>query len=338
MGVKMWMFLGIVISCLLTIMGLACSLTQPLFLSTRSGAVDSLAQPIGPQRLRAHVEALASSSKTARNTDNIDRLNEVSLYIRTAFEEAGARVREQPYSDGRYHNVIANFAPDDSGDSPRADIIVVGAHYDVYGDLPGADDNASGIAGLIELAHALGAAPRNLTASVELVAYTLEEPPHFRTAMMGSAVHARSLKEQNVGLKAMLALEMIGYFSDEENSQTYPSVFLRPLYPSTGNYIAVVGKFGQGGLVRAIKRSMRAAADLPVHSLSGPTFIPGVDFSDHLNYWKEGYTAAMITDTAFMRNPNYHEATDTPDTLDYVRMAQVVTQVYAAVLDLSAAE
>jgi Zn-dependent M28 family amino/carboxypeptidase len=230
--------------------------------------------------------------------------------------------------DGKsYRNVIAQLGPD------TAERIVVGAHYDTAGPLPGADDNASGVAGLIELAHLLG--KQQLPMRVELVAFTLEEPPYFRTTGMGSSVHAESLRKQNIRVRAMLCLEMIGYFSDVANSQHFPAAILQALYPSKGNFISVVGRFGEGLLVRRVKSAMRKASPLPVHSINAPSFVPGVDFSDQLNYWAAGYDAVMITDTAFYRNPNYHTAYDTAEKLDYKRMGRVVEGVYAAVLELA---
>ncbi|HZG51707.1 MAG TPA: M28 family peptidase, partial [Pyrinomonadaceae bacterium] len=199
--------------------------------------------------------------------------------------------------------------------------------------LPGADDNASGVAGLIELAYLLGGTPPAVR--VELVAFALEEPPYFRSPFMGSAVHAASLRAQGFAVRAMLSLEMIGYFSDQPDSQHYPVSFLKAFYPSQANFIAVVGKMDQGRTVRRIKKAMAEASPLPVYSINAPRSIPGVDFSDHLNYWNEGYDALMITDTAFYRNPHYHTSADTPDTLDYRRMASVVQGVYAAVLSLT---
>ena len=196
--------------------------------------------------------------------------------------------------------------------------------------LPGADDNASGVAGLIELAYLLG--KTSLPVRVELVAFTLEEPPFFRTPFMGSAIHAASLKKQGVKVRIMFALEMIGFFSDASHSQGFPLSILRLFYPSQGNFIAVVGKLGQGSVVRRVKQAMRGPSLLPVYSINAPRFVPGIDFSDHLNYWEAGYEAVMITDTAFYRNQGYHTLQDTPDTLDYERMAMVVQGVYAAIL------
>jgi Zn-dependent M28 family amino/carboxypeptidase len=227
--------------------------------------------------------------------------------------------------DGRtYRNVIALFGPD------TKERIVVGAHYDSAGVQPAADDNASGIAGLIELAYLLGQI--SLPVRVELVAYSLEEPPYFRTPGMGSAVHATSLKAHGIPVRIMFALEMIGYFSDRPDSQGFPLSIFKLFYPSRGNFIGIVSKLDHGLVVRRVKKAMRQATSLPVYSINAPRFIPGVDFSDHLNYWQAGYPAVMITDTAFYRNKYYHTIHDTPDTLDYERMALVVQGVHAAVL------
>jgi len=254
-------------------------------------------------------------------------LDSLSGYIGAEFEEAGGTVSYQTYeADGlKYRNVVSVFGPDSE------ERIVVGAHYDAAFGLPGADDNASGVAGLMELAYLLGKTPPPMR--VELVAYTLEEPPFFATREMGSAVHARSLKDEGAKVRLMIALETIGYFSDAPGSQEYPLSLLKLFYPKVGDYIAVVGKLGQGGEVRSVKKAMMGASELPVYSISAPSALPGIDFSDHRNYWEMGYKAVMITDTAFYRNHNYHMDTDLPETLDYERMAMVVDGVYAAISD-----
>jgi hypothetical protein len=280
---------------------------------------------IDPARLEKHVRRLAESfiPRDERHPENLDR---AAAYIRGEFEQAQGVVSDQAYQAGgqTYRNVIARFGPE----TPER--IVVGAHYDAAGPMPAADDNASGVAGLIELAYLLGRA--ELPLQVELVAYTLEEPPYFGTAYMGSAVHARSLQEQKIPVRLMISLEMIGYFSDAPDSQDYPLDSLRLLYPSRGNFIAVAGKLDQGLVTRRVKRAMRGASPLPVYSINAPRSIPGIDLSDHLNYWLAGYPAVMLTDTAFYRNRNYHTPWDTPETLNYERMAMVVQGVYAAVL------
>lgn len=223
-----------------------------------------------------------------------------------------------------YRNVIAKFGPD------TADVIVIGAHYDSFDELPAADDNASGVAGLIEVARLLS--NRQMKRRVELVGYTLEEPPYFRTEHMGSAVHARALKAAGKSVSLMLSLECIGYFSDAPNSQAFPVSALGALYPTTGDFIALVGHYRDGALAQRVRETMRRATALPVHSINAPGFVAGIDFSDHLNYWNEGFVGMMVTDTAFMRNKNYHTEDDTPEKLDYRRMADVVRGVTAAVL------
>ncbi len=314
----------------LSIAGLLAALwfvvTQPVMSGRGTG---EHSPPVDAARLEAHVRML-SETLGPRDEGHPENLDRAAAYLRAEFERARAvAVSEQPFtSRGRtYRNVVAAFGP------PTEEIIVVGAHYDTAGPLPGADDNASGVAGLLELAALLGRTPPAMR--VELVAYTLEEPPYFRSSLMGSAVHAASLKERGVAVRAMLSLEMIGYFDDRDDSQHYPVSLLKAFYPARGNFIAVVGKLDQIRFLRRVKAAMVGASPLPVYSISAPKSIPGVDFSDHLNYWNEGYDAVMITDTAFYRNPNYHTFEDTPDTLDYQRMAQVVQGVYAAVTALT---
>lgn len=298
--------------------------TQPLILNI----TPQVERTVDAARLEIHVQKL-SIEFSPRDESHIENLDRVALYIRNEFQQTGGSVSEQQYRiEGRsYRNVIAQFGPESS------ERIIVGAHYDTAGPLPGADDNASGIAGLIELAQLLST--RQLKTRVELVAFTLEEPPHFRTNGMGSAVHAESIRKQNAKVKTMICLEMIGYFSDAPDSQKFPLPILKAFYPSQGNYIGVVGRMGEGMLVREIKAAMRGASPLPVYSISAPSLIPGIDFSDQLNYWNAGYSAVMISDTAFYRNPNYHTKHDTADKLDYKRMAMVVEGVYAAVIKLA---
>src|SRR5262249_27576362 len=154
-------------------------------------------------------------------------------------------------------------------------------------------------------------------------------------AGMGSEVYARLLVESGRRLRGMLCLEMLGCFSDEPGSQALPFRVLKLLYPTRGNFIAVVGSAGGAGIVRTVKRAMREVSDLPVFSIDAPGFVHGVDLSDHSTFWRRGLPAVMITDTAFYRNPRYHTEHDTPDTLDYRRMADVVAGVRAALLDLA---
>jgi len=255
-------------------------------------------------------------------------LAKAGAYIEGIFREAGGRPWKQTYAArGReFTNYGVTFGPE--GGSR----LIIGAHYDACGELPAADDNASGVAGILELAQRLGSHPPGCR--VDLVAYTLEEPPFFRTQDMGSARHAASLVAEKATVRAMISLEMIGRFEDAPGTQHIPFP-LSLFYPDRGNFIAVVGRFSDLGLTRKVKTAMRAADPLPVHSLSGPRWIPGVDFSDHHPYWDRGFPAIMITDTAFNRNRDYHTEGDTPEKLDYRRMAQVVQGVEMALRDLA---
>ncbi|TND10631.1 MAG: peptidase M28 [Bacteroidetes bacterium] len=284
---------------------------------------------VDPEKLKSDVVFLATL-QPARHSENTASLDSAASWIRAQLSAEGIISEEQVYEAGgkKYRNIICSFGPD-SGER-----IIAGAHYDVCGERPGADDNASGTAGLLEIARQLKRNSAQLAYRTDLVFYTLEEPPYFRTTEMGSAVHARSLKAKDIKVKTMICLEMIGYFSDAEDSQEYPVKLLKLFYPDKANYIAVVGKFGQGRLIRNVKRKMNSAMDLDVRSINAPASLPGIDFSDHLNYWAEGYDAVMITNTAFYRNKNYHEPTDTPETLDYKRMAEVVKGVYNVIVQM----
>jgi hypothetical protein len=252
-------------------------LTQPLLSRPQPNGV----RMVDPARLEAHVRKL-SVEFSPRDIGHLENLDRAAAYIAGELTQAGGAVSEQGYrvEGNSYRNIIARFGPDTS------ERIVVGAHYDAFGGLPGADDNASGVAGLIELARLLS--QQALALRVELVAFSTEEPPYFGTTGMGSSVHALFLGKENVKVRAMLSLEMIGYFSDTNGSQHFPIGVLSALYPSTGNFVSVVGRVSDGFLVRRVKSAMSGAAPLPVHSINAPSLIPGVDFSDQRNYWHEG--------------------------------------------------
>jgi Zn-dependent M28 family amino/carboxypeptidase len=279
-------------------------------------------------RLRAHVQAFAVTyaPRDAAHPKNMDRAAD---YIEKTMQATGARVTRQPVPTRRntYHNVIAAFGPE------SRERVVVGAHYDVFGPYPGADDNASGVAGLLELARLL--AKESLTVRTELVAFALEEPPHFASADMGSAVHAASLNKEGAQVRGMISLEMIGYFKDEPNTQEFPSPAIAAHYPDRGNFIVVAGTPEQRPLVDRVEKTMKAGTTLPIYSIVAPRSVPGIDLSDQRSYWEEGFPAVMLTDTSFYRNPHYHTASDRPETLDYARMAQVVDGVLSAVRHLA---
>jgi hypothetical protein len=299
------------------LLGLAtAAITQPTFgfLPAQSGL------SADPDRLRQHVEFLTVQA-APRDSDHPEGLDRAATYIWDGFARTHARVRDQVFQvRGRsYRNVIASFGP---GTGP---LLVVGAHYDAFGDFgpnPGADDNASGTAGLLELARLLDG--RALPVRVELVAYANEEPPWFGSPWMGSAVHARSLKGQDV--RGMICLEMIGYFTER---QPAPNLLFRLLYPERGSFIAIAGRWSDRALTRHVKRAIRGTG-FPAYSFTAPRDA-GIDASDQRSYWDQGIPAVMVTDTSDLRNPNYHAPGDTAGTLDYRRMAGVVVGVENAV-------
>ena len=270
--------------------------------------------------LRAHVRML-SEELVPRSWRHRNNLEKAAGYIAASLQASGGRIEMQPFEAAGqiYTNILAAFGPD------REPWIVVGAHYDVAGDGPGADDNASAVAGLLELGHLLGQQP--LSRRVLLAAYSLEEPPFFGTSHMGSFVHARSLKRAGRRIELMICLEMIGYFSDQPGSQLFPFPLLRLFYPSTGNFVMVVDRIASNHGPR-IRDGMRQAEALPVYSINAPSFLWGIGLSDHRSFWKAGFDAVMITDTAFYRNRAYHTAEDAADRLDYARMAGVVDALF----------
>ncbi len=313
-----------------------------LWLATQPLVTPVVSQPpaVDEKRLMQHVQWL-SQKDYPRSFDFPQKLDAAANYIHREFAATGAAVTDQimTVDEGKTRNIIARFGPAEGA------LLIIGAHYDSFGDsfegakypsgfslkthTPGADDNASGVAGLLELARLLAENPPKRP--VELVAYSFEEPPYFGTKNMGSAWHARSLRSGAQPAQLMISLEMIGYFSEKPASQSYPVPGMSMLYPDKGDYISVVGRIQDSCEARRVKALMAGATNLPVRSMNGLAKIPGVDFSDHLNYWEEGIKALMITDTAFYRNDNYHQAGDTYDTLDYARMAKVVQGVYAVV-------
>jgi Zn-dependent M28 family amino/carboxypeptidase len=276
-----------------------------------------------PARLEAHVRFLSDEVRP-RNTRHPEMLDRAARYIADLLAATGGRVELQPYRAGGVacRNVRTRFGPEDG------DLLVVGAHYDVCGDLPGADDNASGVAGLLEIARLLSThAP---AVPVELVAFSTEEPPFFGGMDMGSAVHVADLLQRKVPVAGMICLEMIGYFTDD----VVPAPWLLALvYPRTGDFVTVVGRWQDRRLVSQIKAGVKGAGGVRVCSFTGPPIL-GADLSDHRNYWYAGFPAVMVTDTAYLRNPRYHTSLDLPETLDYRRMAAVVDGVFNAIVTM----
>jgi hypothetical protein len=305
--------------------GLSFLLLLPALLMTYF-AVAQNREKVNTERLKADLNQITQTEKF-RNHYNTETLNEVSQFIYNEFDKTCDSVYFQNYKAGGrdYRNVVAVIG------SSYAEIIVIGAHYDVCGNQEGADDNASGVVALLELSRMLDSAKLNY--QLMFVAYCLEEPPHFRSESMGSYVHAKSLYDKHSKVEGMICFDMIGYFSDEKKSQEYPLGILRLFYGSRGDYITVVRKFGSGKFARKFKRLMKRKDIIRTKSFQGPAALPGIDFSDHLNYWKFGYSAVFITNTAFYRNKNYHEPGDKVHTIDFVRMGKVIEETCSAILN-----
>ena len=263
-----------------------------------------------------------------RNYENIDSLDEVADYIKNEFEKIGLEVENQPFNK-IFRNIIGSY------NATATKRLIIGAHYDVDGDQPGADDNASAVAGLLELARLVTENKPNLDYRIDFVAFSLEEQPFYATNEMGSYVHAKSLKDNKVDVIGMICLEMIGYFSDEP--QMYPFSYLANIYPKLANFIMVVGKTEQLSFNSQIFELMKKDSKIDVQQLnvtSGDPLELLTMLSDHRNYWTFGYDAVMINDTSFIRNPNYHKITDTIDTLDFNKLTEVINSLYRAVIKI----
>jgi hypothetical protein len=278
-------------------------------------------------RLYQDVDFL-TSLRPFRNYEHPDSLEKVCVYFTDELAKLGWQAEEQIWTVNRqdYKNIIASYNPQASRR------LIVGAHYDVCGEQPGADDNASALAGLLETARLFAEHQPEIDFRIDFVAYCLEEPPFFATEKMGSFVHARSLFEQQAEVIGMVCFEMIGYFSDEPGSQPFPDPALAALYPDTANFIIVVGIDRFAEFSTRFHQLMRQDAGIDVQLINFPRHAHLAYMSDHINYWQFGYPALMINDTAYIRNPHYHQPTDTIDTLDFEKMAEVVNSTYRALI------
>lgn len=284
--------------------------------------------PADSKQIKKHLAALTQTPKF-RNHKNVAQLNIIADYIRQTFKTYSDSTGFQEYKVGgqTYKNVICSFGTENSKR------IIIGAHYDVCGDQQGADDNATGVTALLELARMLKG--QKLNYRIDLVAYTLEEPPYFRTENMGSYIHAKYLKDNHIDVYGMASVEMIGYFKDEKGSQDFPVGILSWIYGDKGNFITLVKKFsGAGPFVGNFIDHFKHSNQIKTETFPAPKFVSGVDFSDHLNYWKSGFSALMITDTSFFRNKNYHKSTDTLETLDIQRMTKVIDAIFLSIIYL----
>jgi Zn-dependent M28 family amino/carboxypeptidase len=268
-----------------------------------------------------------TSLRPYRNFQNPDSLERVCDHIRSAFSEAGLGHEEQKWlaAGKEYKNIIATY---NKGKKRR---LIIGAHYDVCGNQPGADDNASAVAGLLETARLVAELKPEIDYQIDFVAYCLEEPPFYGTEQMGSYVHAKSLFENQVDVIGMICYEMIGYFSEEPESQPFPSPEMASLYPHVANFIMVVGTEQYHDFNSKVHWLMAADSQIDVQLASLPASNGLAGMSDQRNYWAFGYQALMINDTSFVRNPHYHQITDTIETLDFEKMTEVINSSYKAV-------
>lgn len=282
-----------------------------------SGELPSLDPPQTTLReqLRRDVEHL-SMKIGQRNLHHYPALCRAADFIEQQFTDSGYRVERQKYRVGDLD--CYNLEVQITGTSNPEEIVIIGAHYDSFVGTPGANDNASGTAALLELARYF--AGKKTAKTLRFVAFTNEEPPYFQTPDMGSWVYAHRCRRRDENLTAVLSLETIGYYSNEPDSQEYPPP-LSAFYPTKGNFIAVVGNVGSRKLVHRIVDAFRRHAKFPSEGGAVPGDITGVGWSDHWSFWQEGYSAVEITDTAPFRYPYYHHAEDTPDKLDFDRMS-----------------
>lgn len=269
-------------------------------------------------RLQGRVRAIASEP---HNVAHPEALARSAAYLEAQLAALGYRVQTQPFDEAGgapVRNIEALVEPAD----PEAPTLVIGAHYDSYGDAPGANDNATGTAALLEIARALAPLRGKAAVRVRLVFFVNEEPPFFKTERMGSFVYARRLSSSGERVLGMISLETLGYYSDAPGSQHYPAP-LGVLYPSTGDFVAFVGTVGARPFVRRTVAAFREVARFPSVGGTAPGFVSGIDWSDHWAFEEEGIPALMVTDTAPFRYPYYHSPKDTPDKVDYPRLARV---------------
>lgn len=297
-------------------------LMMAISMAAHSQANSAISQQADVQNVQLYLQQIIGTG-SFRNHQNIAELNRVSAWIKEQMRLFGIPCQFQNYIVNRqnYRNVVCSL------NVGGAEKVIVGAHYDVFGQVQGADDNASGVAGVIEAARILSQEKSHLSHNVEFAFYTLEEPPYTNTEYMGSYVHAKSVQAQRDKIQGVYILEMIGYY-DTALVQEYP-VGLKWIYPSHGNFIAAVSDIDSRGLGENFCTAMQ---QLECQRLVAPSFTPGLNFSSHSNYWNYDIPAIMLTDTAFYRNKNYHTAADTLKTLNLEKMTQVIDGLVQTIL------
>lgn len=287
----------------------------------------SMAEQTLADRFRLHVQAVASAE---HNTQHPEALAAAARYLDMQLAGMGYQVGQQVYvSDGIQ---VRNLEVEIKGSTKPEEIILVGAHYDSARGAPGANDNGSGTAMVLELARSFKSAQPQR--SLRFVLFTNEEPPHFGTVAQGAHVYAKRSRQRGENIVAMLSLETLGHFDDRPGSQKYPSVF-KPFYPDTADFIGFIGDLESRALMHRAIAGFRAAQDFPSEGVAAMRWIHGIGWSDHAAFWAYDYRALMITDTAPFRYPHYHTHEDTPDRLDYPRMARVYRGIRAVVADLA---
>jgi Zn-dependent M28 family amino/carboxypeptidase len=275
-------------------------------------------------RLQMHVERLAGDIGE-RNVFAPEALQRAAVYIEDEWGTMGYDVERLEYDVSGIR--CANLVTTRKGSARSSEILLLGAHYDSVIGSPGANDNASGVAALLEIARMFQAVEPVLT--VRFVAFVNEEPPFFWTHKQGSMVYAEAARRRGDDIRLMASLETIGCYSDQPGSQSYPPLF-RLFYPNRGNFIGIVSDFGSRPAMQRLAEAFRAQSDFPLQTVSTFRFIPGVSWSDHRSFWRHGYPAVMVTDTAFYRYRHYHAPTDTADKLAFPELAQVTLGLFEA--------
>jgi Zn-dependent M28 family amino/carboxypeptidase len=275
--------------------------------------------------LRKHVHTLASDIGE-RNVWRYAALRRTADYIEAELRGYGYSTSRQTYEVSRLP--VDNIEATLPGSSPAAGVVVVGAHYDTVGECPGANDNGTGVAALLELARRFAGSPTHRT--TRFAAFVNEEPPFFQTSQMGSVVYANAARARGDRIMGMLSLETMGYYSDEHGSQQYPVETMRGLYPDVGNFIGLVSNEESRELLEAVAHAFRSRSRVPLQAAAMPAGLPGAGWSDHWSFWQAGYPGLMVTDTAPWRYPWYHTPQDTPDKIDFEKLADVVDGLEAA--------
>ena len=328
-------WLGVMMQCVLVV---ACAPKEQAVAPSGESPRVHREEPKPQQSVRVqlehHVRQL-SAVIGERNTQHPEALAAAADYVRATWEAQGLDVERQTYEvDGiDVENLAVTLPPADNRAEDAEEIVLIGAHYDSAPGTPGADDNATGVAALLALTHRFRERPAPRT--LRLVAFVNEEPPFFGTEDMGSVRYAtKSIVDRSEPIVAMFSLECLGYFSEVPGSQSYPPL-LAPFFPDRGNFLAIVGNLASRGLVDQARYAFDDALDMPIEAVALPEAIPGIDWSDHASFWPHGVPAVMVTDTAYFRNPHYHEATDVASEIDFERLTRI-TEALDTVIRASA--